>query len=204
MTENSPTADLLAYYIEQSPMTQSEIAQRLGYKHPNVLSMFKNGDSPVPIAKISALSKVLEIDERRFLRTALAEYHPGMFEVIESIEGQILTDNEEVFLMRLRDDVPDEALAIDSDEKDRAMSYLVSVLRGDNTMLTAPALDSQASDFSEQDTPKNIPNFAVVQHPRPDFSPGDEIAKLVELRNAGTLSQAEYEHLKAWVLDKAN
>ncbi|MBK1619351.1 hypothetical protein CKO42_13060 [Lamprobacter modestohalophilus] len=193
-TETSPTADLLAFYRNNSPLTQVEVAQRVGYK-PNVISMFKLGTSPIPIAKIPALSKVLEIDPQRFLRTALAEYHTEMLEVIESIYGQLLTENEAILLKRFRDDLPDDdALFIDSDAKYLAFENLLCVM-GNKEAVGGPDCGDQAPR-----TTKAMPDFTAFERPAAPFSPGDEIAKILTLRDLGILSEAEFERLKSWVL----
>lgn len=41
----SPTAKFLHDAITASPLTQREIAHRAGFPHPNILSMFKSGDT---------------------------------------------------------------------------------------------------------------------------------------------------------------
>lgn len=198
-TETSPTANLLAFYLDNSPMTQVEVAQRVGYKHPNVISMFKIGTSPIPIAKIPAFSKVLEIDPQRFLRTALAEYHPEMLEVIESIHGQLLTENEAILLKRFRDDLPDDdALFIDSEAKYLAFEHLLCVM-GSKVAIGGPDCGDQAPR-----TTKPRPDFKALERPTAPFSPADEIAKILTLRDLGILSQAEFEHLKSWVINKAS
>ncbi len=46
----SPTAQMLARAIDESDLTQREIADRVGVNHPNVLSMMKQGLTRVPLA----------------------------------------------------------------------------------------------------------------------------------------------------------
>jgi transcriptional regulator with XRE-family HTH domain len=202
--ETSPTANLLAYYIDQSPMTQAEIAQRVGYKRPNVLSMFKTGVSPVPIAKIPILAEVLEIDAIRFLRTALQEYHPELLEVIESVRGHCLTENEMALLERFREELPDEALVIDSGEAERAFDRLACLMGDAPESSGEPDFEEAAAGVSQSGIPHAVPDFAALERPETPFSPGAEIAKILTLRDLGVLSQAEFEHLKAWVLRQAS
>ena len=99
----SPTARLFTFYVELSPLTQRVVAEQIGYNKSNIITMFKRGDTPIPINKIPIICEVLKIDPKRFLRTALAEYHPEMLSAIEQIQGAILTDEEAVLLKMVRE-----------------------------------------------------------------------------------------------------
>jgi transcriptional regulator with XRE-family HTH domain len=90
----SPTANLLAKAIENSDLTQREIADRVGFRHANIISMLKSGETRVPLNRIPALAQTLGIDEREFLILAIQEYHPGVHEVLVDILGLPLSDAE--------------------------------------------------------------------------------------------------------------
>ena len=90
----SPTANKLAKAIEKSEMTQREIADRVGFKHANIISMLKSGDTRVPLDRIPALAQTLGMDEREFLVLAIQEYHPGVHEVLVEVLGLPLSDAE--------------------------------------------------------------------------------------------------------------
>ncbi|WP_248411263.1 helix-turn-helix transcriptional regulator, partial [Aliiroseovarius sp. S2029] len=55
----SPTANNLSDAIDASGLTQREIADRVGFNHPNVLSMMKQGVTRVPLQRIPALAQTL-------------------------------------------------------------------------------------------------------------------------------------------------
>lgn len=88
------TAELLSEAIENSSLTQREIADRVGFKHANIISMLKSGETRVPLDRIPALAQTLGIDERQFLLLAIAEYHPRVHEVLVDVLGLPLTDAE--------------------------------------------------------------------------------------------------------------
>lgn len=90
----SPTASMLAKAIEQSDLTQREIADRVGFKHSNIISMIKSGETRVPLERIPALAQALGMDEREFLLLAIEEYHPGVHEVLVEVLGLPLSDAE--------------------------------------------------------------------------------------------------------------
>ncbi|WP_412552414.1 hypothetical protein [Shimia sp. MIT1388] len=98
----SPTAKILANAIDASELTQREIADRIGMRNPNVISMMKQGITRVPLNRIPALSETLEINAQTFLMTAIEEYHPGTHEVLVDVLGLPLSDTEMRLLGLLR------------------------------------------------------------------------------------------------------
>lgn len=93
-TPVSPTAMLLSKAIEDSELTQREIADRVGFKSANIISMMKKGETRVPLERVPALAATLGIDERQFLMVAIEEYHPGVHEVLLDVFGLPLSDAE--------------------------------------------------------------------------------------------------------------
>jgi transcriptional regulator with XRE-family HTH domain len=95
--------------------TQREIAAEIGYEKPNILSMFKRGESKVPLEKIPALARALDVDAAHLFRLGFEMYWPDLASVIEDVfVRQLATKNEgEIFLKRWRtltadaDPVPD-------------------------------------------------------------------------------------------------
>ncbi len=78
----SPTAQFLAEAITASGKTQREIAERTGFENPNIISMMKAGETKVPVERIPALAVACKADPKEFLRVAMREYHPEMWEVL--------------------------------------------------------------------------------------------------------------------------
>ncbi len=76
------TAGFLTSAIQASGLSQVEIAKRSGYQRPNVISMMKKGQCKVPIARVPALARACGADEWVFLKTALKEYHPEVWDTI--------------------------------------------------------------------------------------------------------------------------
>jgi len=90
----SPTANLLSDAIEKSELTQRAIADRVGFKNANIMSMINSGETRVPLNRIPALSQVLGIGEHHFLMIAIEEYHPGVHEVLIDVLGVPTSDAE--------------------------------------------------------------------------------------------------------------
>lgn len=94
----SPTSAFLRNAIEQSPKTQREIARDIGLPHPNALSMMKTGECKVPISRIPALAKALDVDREEFVKIALREYQPEIWMVIEDLMRPRFTEFERELL----------------------------------------------------------------------------------------------------------
>lgn len=68
--------------IALSGKTQREIAAKVGYANPNVISMMKQGQTKVPIEKIPALAAATGTAPGPFLALALKEYMPEAWNVL--------------------------------------------------------------------------------------------------------------------------
>ena len=84
--------------------TQREIAAEIGYDKPNLISMFKRGETKIPLDKIPLLAKAVGADASHLFRLALDQYWPGLKPTIDEIfERQMASKNEtEVFLHKWR------------------------------------------------------------------------------------------------------
>lgn len=86
----TPTfAEHLTKLINRSPKTQREIALEIGYSKPNLITMFKQGLTKVPIEVIPRLAKALDEDPAVLLRIALREYMPEALKTIEAHLGRL-------------------------------------------------------------------------------------------------------------------
>ena len=97
-----PFHEVLADLIDRSSLTQTEIAQKLGYPRPNIITMFKQGSTKVPVNKIGPLARILDVDAVWLLRRALRDYSPELWEVLEGTLGPRVTSNELEILGALR------------------------------------------------------------------------------------------------------
>ena len=94
-------ADFIARQIEivgtsalgRPGKTQREIAAELGYDKPNMISMFKTGMAKVPLEKVPALAKAINVDPAFLFRLALQQYWPDNLDTIAEIFGTICTKN---------------------------------------------------------------------------------------------------------------
>lgn len=96
-------AEFLTRKIDESSKTQREIAVELGYENPNIITMFKTGDTKLPLTTVGPMARALGVDPVYLLRLAMSEYMPETFKAVEhSLGTTILTDNERELLDEFR------------------------------------------------------------------------------------------------------
>jgi len=89
--------------ISLSGKTQRAIAEDLGYDNPNIVTLFKQGKTKVPVNKVPALARSLGVDPVKLLRLVMREYMPDTWEVLDSLLGASLVSEEEHALLKLVD-----------------------------------------------------------------------------------------------------
>ncbi|PPQ36680.1 XRE family transcriptional regulator [Rhodoblastus acidophilus] len=80
--------------------TQRQIAAEIGYDKPNMISMFKRGESKVPLDKIPALAMALNVDPAHLFRLAMEQQWPGMKSTVHEIFKNIASENEAEILLK--------------------------------------------------------------------------------------------------------
>lgn len=102
MAKQSKTATMFAYYVNRSKFTQKEIAERAGFTAPNIITMMKTGATRIPIDRIPALCKAINMDPKTLLLSAMTEYVPEQWAAIQEIMGDAITSNETEIVKELR------------------------------------------------------------------------------------------------------
>ena len=88
-------AGIIRNAIKHSPKTQKEIAKEVGFPKPNILTMLKNGSTPLPINRIGRLAKAIDIDPAFLFRQTMLEYYPETWHEIEkNLGAPLLTQHE--------------------------------------------------------------------------------------------------------------
>jgi transcriptional regulator with XRE-family HTH domain len=110
-SKSSPLTDYLIKQIDivtSMGKTQRDIAEALGYNRPNMISMMKYGDVKIPLAKVPALAKVLNVDPAHLMRLVLAHQYGEEGAALAAIFGSTVTKNEAKLLETWRSIVGDE------------------------------------------------------------------------------------------------
>ncbi|WP_431064792.1 XRE family transcriptional regulator [Methylotuvimicrobium sp.] len=103
-------ADFLEKVINQSTYSQKEIADMAGFNSPNIITMLKQGLTKVPVERIPALARVLDIDRVEFFELVMKSYRPKEYAVIVEIFGDPISDAERRIIRLLREVIPDGQL----------------------------------------------------------------------------------------------
>jgi transcriptional regulator with XRE-family HTH domain len=113
-------ADYITQQVEiqaKAGKTAREIASEMGYEKANMISMFKTGDVKVPLDKVPALAKALNVDVAFLFRLALQQYWKNENKVIASIFGGVFTDNEREIIDYIRSSSRNSDPALTADLK---------------------------------------------------------------------------------------
>lgn len=101
--KTTTVAKFIAQAISQSGKTQAQVAREIGLPNANAVSMITTGNLKLPINRIGALSKALQIDPTHLLRLSLREYHPDLLEAIEDVlERPMISANEAALIDMFR------------------------------------------------------------------------------------------------------
>jgi len=111
---NSQVASYLSKTIDTKGIKQSDLAFEIGYTKPNIITMFKQGLTKLPINKVKIMAEALQIDPVHLLRLVLQEYQPETLDSIEEIYGYAVTENEMKVIEALRDATDDSDPVIHS------------------------------------------------------------------------------------------
>lgn len=85
---------------------------------------------PIPIERIPALAEALEIDPKDLIRTALAEYFPAIWRVVQEHfgPGMLVSDDEQQLLEILRKKAGPRGVKIVTERQRQAMRELADSL----------------------------------------------------------------------------
>lgn len=96
-------AEFITHKIRVSGKLQVEIASEMGYDKPNIITMFKQGKTRIPLDKVGLLAKALEIDPALLLQKVMREYMPETLAALQSaLDGLQLTQNERELIAAYR------------------------------------------------------------------------------------------------------
>ncbi|MCP1540020.1 helix-turn-helix domain-containing protein [Methylorubrum extorquens] len=85
-------------------ISQRDIALQAGYDKPNILSMFKRGETKVPLNKVLPLSKALRVDPQFFFRLAVQQPDmPVSLDDIDKTFGNTVSGDEMEIVKTLRE-----------------------------------------------------------------------------------------------------
>ncbi|MBS3904581.1 MAG: helix-turn-helix transcriptional regulator [Simkania sp.] len=99
-------AAFLEKVINRSSYSQKEIAEMCGFNSPNIITMLKQGVTKVPVEKVPALAKALDVDPVEFFELVMKSYRPKEYQVIVEIFGEPISEAERTVIKLLRQIIP--------------------------------------------------------------------------------------------------
>lgn len=131
LTETQKKNVTVAKFIEQRlnkvDRSQSEIASIMGYANPNMITMFKQGRTKVPLSKIPQLAQALDVDPLHLLRVVMGEYSPETWTVLDSLIGESIVTKSEMEVIKMMREVGKEwEVSPKNDEQKRKFMDLVA------------------------------------------------------------------------------
>jgi hypothetical protein len=83
--------------------SQLEIASEAGFNAVNMMAMIKTGSAKLPLDRVPALAKALDVDAAYLFMMAVEQHDPTLARVIRDIFGTATTKNEVTWLEEIRD-----------------------------------------------------------------------------------------------------
>lgn len=111
-------AQYLSAQIDMSGKSQKQIAEEIGYPKPNVITMFKQGATKLPVNKVYPMARALNVDPLYLMRLVMKEYLPETWDALEQIMGQHMTSEGEREVVEIfRKQFGNQDISIDNDEE---------------------------------------------------------------------------------------
>lgn len=102
----TPLSEFLDSRWSSLGLTNAEAADRLGMGAPNMISMWRTGQTPVPLARIPGLAALMGVDPTELYRLWLAQQRDRDKEVpadfVELIQRRTVSSNEALIIDALR------------------------------------------------------------------------------------------------------
>lgn len=104
---------LIDRLITDSDLNQREIAELMGLEKPNIITMYKQGSTRVPLMRVGALARALNYDPAALINLWLKDYEPEMKKSLDEHLGMVLTANERKWMEAMRERFPEGVPALD-------------------------------------------------------------------------------------------
>lgn len=126
-------SEFITSLIEKSGKTRKEIANEAGLGKPNMISMLKNGETKLPLAKLGSFAKAVHTDPAYLLKLCLTEYYPDVWAAIQDHLESAITSDELQLVKAIRDATGSTYIAcLHPDEKARFNDFLKLIAKANS------------------------------------------------------------------------
>ena len=129
METTSQVARFIQRRIEETGQKQTDIAFKVGFEKPNVITMIKQGKARLPLDKVGLVANALETDPTQFFQLCMEEYLPATWKVIAPFMEGAMTKDELRLLNSLRAWVGGPFLSALSEESKTHFNEFMASLR---------------------------------------------------------------------------
>lgn len=91
---DSKVAEAITNLLNNSRKSQFEITSEIGLGRSNIMTMFKQGRTKLPIRLVVPLAKACNSDPKELMLTVLSEYHPEILVGLGEAFGIATTEDE--------------------------------------------------------------------------------------------------------------
>ena len=95
--------EFLTKYIDASDKKYYQIAAELGYKRHNIITMFKQDKTKLPIQKIGPMARAINISPLKLFEVWMENEYPETFISLKKYMGEPITNNERAIINRIRE-----------------------------------------------------------------------------------------------------
>lgn len=134
MKKDSKVAALIAERIEATGQLQKDVAAKVGFPKPNIITMLKQGKTRLPLDKIGPMARALETDPIQLLQLCMEEYHPTTWRAIAPFMESAFTEEEVRLLNALRASVGGPFLAAVHGESRTYFEKFIQSLRSPSSI----------------------------------------------------------------------
>ena len=134
METTSNVARFIANRIEETGQLQKDIAAKVGFESPNIITMIKQGKTNLPIDKIGLMAAALETDPIQLFKMCFEEYQPATWKAIAPFMETAMTKDELRLLTALRTWIGGPFLSALSDESKSHFDKFMLSLRAPATI----------------------------------------------------------------------
>lgn len=128
MQAKCPVAQFISHRIQVLGKPQIDISREAGFDKPNIITMIKQGNTKLPLAKVGHMANALETDPVALLKLCIRTYYPETWQAIETLFDSALSEDELTMVRALRSiaDVPN-LNALTDESKKCLNDFLLSV-----------------------------------------------------------------------------
>ena len=133
---NISVAEFVEAQVGLCGKSQKQIAEEAGFPKPNIITMFKTGDTKIPLEKIGRFAKAIGVDPIHLFKLCMAEYHPETWVEIQAMTDQPVLSVNEIEILEVVRSANVVNPRVRTDEDRNRIRSAIETLKPDNSSNT--------------------------------------------------------------------